>query len=232
MKGKRRLLAVAAAVLVAVGVSAAYGAWAASILVALVGIAAMAVAGARGAAESRDSLQEEMHPADWARLAPIRKHREAIRNLVETKRNEPAIAVVGAEALAEADRILAQAARMVSLRRDLIRAASGRTEAQHDLADLDREIAEAATEDERNSLRSALEARQREVAHYDQAEAAKDRVETGLRQAEAALAEMKARLTTAAASAGGHQEDELRETIGRLKSLGTSLDEAEAWLKG
>jgi phage shock protein A len=60
-----------------------------------------------------------------------------------------------------------------------------------------------------------------------------ERIELGLRQAEAALAEMRARLAAAPLEAQTDAPGEdLRETVGRLKALGTSLEEAEEWLKG
>lgn len=231
---KKAVAALALVLLGAAGALGFAGQWALAALGLVAAVAIVAFASMRGAqAALGDPILEDLHPSDQARLSPLRRHRNAIRDLVEAKRSEPAIAVVGAEALGEADHILVQAVKMLQLRRELLRSVAGRTEAGNDLADLDRSIAEAASEAEREALRSAQEARRLELAHYDRAEEAKERIETSLRQAEAALGELKARLTTAAAGSSDVGEtDDLRATVGRLKTLGTSLDEAEAWLKG
>jgi chromosome segregation ATPase len=159
--------------------------------------------------------------------------RNDIVALVESKKSDVSIAVVGAEAATEADHILSQAANMLQLRRELLKASSGKIEAEKELRSLEGELAAAGSDAERKALQSALEARQAELSHYADADSANERIVAGLRQAEAALSEMKARLTTAAANGADavEEEGELRETIGRLKSLGTSLDEAEAWLR-
>ncbi len=209
------------------------GQWPFAALCAVAAVAMVAIVSMKAAGTRREETGSDLHPSDYARLAPLRKHRNAIQELVEAKKNDTSIAIIGAEALAEADHILQQAAKLVQMRRELLRAAGGRTEAQSDLTNLDREIGQAQTEEERSALEAAKAARELEVSHYDRAEGTRERVESSLRQAEAAMAEMKARLTTAAAGADNPAEtDELRETVGRLKSLGTSFDEAEAWLKG
>ena len=59
-------------------------------------------------------------------------------------------------------------------------------------------------------------------------------VEGGLVQAQAALSEIKARLSVAAAEdqVGEGAGDELREALGRVRALSKGFEEAEAFLKG
>ena len=100
------------------------------------------------------------------------------------------------------------------------------------MQELRADISNAQSDEERETLQSALEARQTEFSHYRNAQEAVDRIDSHLRQAEAALSEIKARLGTAAAgTAENAPATELQETIGRLKSLGTSLEESEEWLR-
>lgn len=193
-----------------------------------VGLAAQSIVGNRRSIETgaRDDLTNEDH----ARLSPLRKLRKEIHAIVEAKRSDPTVAVVGSEAVQEADRIYDQCAQLLKVRRELNRAFGGRAAAERELQTLERDLASAATEVERSALASALEARKLEAAHYAHADNALERIEAGLRQAQAALSEMKARLATVSAGQLGSSND-LEETLGRLRTLGTSLDEAEAWLR-
>lgn len=176
--------------------------------------------------EDRHDLSNEDH----ARLSPLRRLRTEIRSIVEAKKGDPTVSVVGAEAAQEADRIYEQCVHLLKVRRELNRAFVGRSAATHETEKLERDLAAATSAEEQAALRSALEARRLEAAHYSTADQALERIDAGLRQAQAALSEMKARLATVSA-ADAETSTELEETLGRLRSLGTSLDEAEAWLK-
>jgi chromosome segregation ATPase len=220
-----------------------FGLVAAGAILGRVELALLGILGAIGAlaaismraAQERHAEQEleSVHPQDRALLAPLRKLRREIRAIVEAQKGNVAVAVIGAEAEAEADRIIRQSAELLRLRRELRKANTAASAAAREIDELKKEAGAAVSEAEAEALRSALAARELEQAHLARAGDALERIELGLRQAEAALAEMRARLAAAPLEAQTDAPGEdLRETVGRLKALGTSLEEAEEWLKG
>lgn len=194
-------------------------------------VAFLAIKG--GASERSNDVLEDLGNEERAQLAPLRKLRNEIAAIVEAKQADVSISVVGREALAEADRLLVQGAKLVQARRELKKVAGGKQKADREIAQLEADLGAAAAEGERAALASALEARKLEASHYGEADSVLERLDRGLRQAEATLSEIKARLATASAGAvGGEHTSELDETLARLRSLGSSFDEAEQWLKG
>lgn len=180
-----------------------------------------------------DGEMSDLTNEERSQLAPIRKLRNEIAETVQAKNSDVSVSVVGAEAIQEANRILDQCSKLIRLRKDLKKSLFSHVASSKELTALEADLAKATSEPERQALEQALEARKIESAHYGSAEQALQRIDASLRQAEAALSEMKARLATSALpSAEAESSDELEATIGRLKSLGTSLEEAEEWLKG
>lgn len=167
---------------------------------------------------------------DQAKLSPLRRLKREIAEIVQSKVGDPTISVVGSEALRESERIYDQCAQLLLMRRELNKAFVGRSAAGRELENLERDLAAATSEAERAALESALAARKLESEHYAKADSAVERIEAGLRQAQAALSEMKARLATVSAGETG-AATELEDTLSRLRTLGTSLDEAEEWLR-
>lgn len=109
---------------------------------------------------------------------------------------------------------------------------AGRTLAQREVEKLETWQTESGEEDA--AVKSALQARKLELEHYAAGEAAIATIDNGIRQAEAALSEMKARLEVGLSrqqAEWASTSDELRETIGRMKALGISYDEAEEIVK-
>lgn len=108
---------------------------------------------------------------------------------------------------------------------------AGRTLAEREVEKLQAWQAEG---NEEGAVDSALQARRLELEHYAAGEAAIAGIDSGVRQAEAALSEMKARLEVGLSRQQAEwsaTSDELRETIGRMKALGISYDEAEEFVK-
>jgi hypothetical protein len=211
--------------------AAAFGRFpiAALALVCAVGVAVIGAMKAAQAGRAEDEF-EDLPNEDRARLAPLRKLRREIRAIVEGRKDDVSIAVVGAEADAEAGHILTQCARMVQLRRELRKNLSG-SDSEQEIATLEQELSESQSDAERAALQAAISARRTEADHYRKASDALERIDASLRQAEASLSEMKARLATSLADADESPRTELLDTIGRMRALGTSLDEAEEWLK-
>lgn len=186
-----------------------------------------------GGAERSDDVLEDLGNEERAQLAPLRKLRNEIATIVQEKQADVSVAVVGKEALSEADRLLMQGAKLVQARRELRKVAGGKQRADREIAQLEADLGAATADGEKAALASALEARKLEASHYGDADKVLERLDRGLRLAEATLSEIKARLATASAgAASGEHTSELDETLARLRSLGSSFDEAEQWLKG
>ena len=177
---------------------------------------------------------EDLDPESYTLLRPLRKLEGEIAQLVEGNKDSATVSVLGKEALDESRRLLEQASKSLSIRADLKRSLRGEYDAQKQIDDLKAKAASAATPQEKESLEAAIEARNLEVSHYGTIRQTVAQIEGGLRQAEASLAEMKARLAVSASGEKVEQasEGDLRETIGRMKALSLSYDEAEQLLKG
>lgn len=203
------------------------------ILMAVAGIAGAFAASVRLRAgqEGADPL-EQARPEDRAALRKLQRMRDDIERIVRPPGGQPspALKVVGEEALHEADRILRQAAALLGAKRELKQIEQGRYEAEREAARLAERLA-AAGEAEREALALALEARRAQAARYAEVSARIESIAASLDQAELALGEIKARLATAATTGTPTEEDSLRETLGRVKALGQSLDEARAWME-
>jgi chromosome segregation ATPase len=217
---------------VAIG-SAIFGQTALSVLALVASLASVAFLSVRESRSLRDEgVMEDLSNEERAQLGPLRKLRNEIAQIVEAKNEDISIAVVGKEAIQEADHILEQCAKLVHLRKELRRGLFSQAESSKQIQSLQTELA-AASDDQKKTLEDALNARKLEESHYGDSAKSLEQIDAKLKQAEAALSEMRARLATASsATAGTEPASELEDTIGRLKSLGGSLDEAEDFLKG
>ncbi len=136
------------------------------------------------------------------------------------------------QALAESKRLLDQSVAALLLRDKLVRGGRGRYEANKSIGDLQIRLDSSTTEEEKASLKSALQARQQEVAHYDSLLPGISKIESSVKQAEAAMAEMRARMIASAPSGIAEQgSDPLREAVGRMQALSSSLSEAQEMLQ-
>jgi hypothetical protein len=166
-------------------------------------------------------------------LRPVQRLVGDIRKLVDENQESPTITVIGGEAIEESERLVAEVAKGLQIRDDLKKSLKSRYEAEKEIGDATMKL-EFAGEDERRSLQSAIETRKTELAHYDQIGGHLKRIEVGVNQAEAILAEIKAKLSLSvsqdqqALSPG----DDLRESLGRMRSLSESYEEAERFLQG
>lgn len=210
-------------------------------LPAALGLAAVLVvvaffAGLRSTRKLRDAdaETEALRPESRTLLRPIRRLHEEIAALVDGAAKGSSVSMLGQEIVSESKRILDQAGRSLSVRDELVRAGKERYTAEKEVAELEVKLSSAATVAEHEALEGALTARRIELNHYSQIETTVTQIDGSLRQAEAALSEMKARLlvnATGERAAAGSDAD-LRETIGRVKALSISVDEAEQMLKG
>jgi hypothetical protein len=175
---------------------------------------------------------EDLRPESRTLLRPVRKLAEDLRTLVDRHPEASSIRVLGKEAIEEADRIVAQTARNLEMRERLRASLAGRHEAERDVQALGRKAEESDSPQEKLSLLSALEARRFELEQYGKVEEGIRRIDSSIRQAEAALAELKARLGAASGAEAVQlrPEDDLRESLARVKSLSVSVEETETLL--
>jgi DNA repair exonuclease SbcCD ATPase subunit len=162
-------------------------------------------------------------------LRPLRQDREEIAKLIERHRDKPHIQAVGAEVLKDVDGLIAQAARLALKAKDLQKLSRGQTKAEAALDDLQSRMDKATTEVERAAYRDALEAKKGELNSYSSVQEAKGKVEASILQAHARISEIKSLLIASAVrtSVDDSESHDLREKVGRLQALRSSLDEAE-----
>jgi hypothetical protein len=181
-----------------------------------------------------DDPRDEMDPESRSLYAPIRRLTDEIEEIVARHSGSAIMTVVGGEASQEARRIRDQIGKALSARSDLRKAIREKNLAQLEAERLKEKAAAAASAEDKVTILSALEAKQLEMTHYAEVEKVISKIDSGTAQAQAALSEMKARLSVKSASErseGAAEESDLRENISRLKSLSVSYDEAEELLR-
>jgi hypothetical protein len=181
----------------------------------------------------QDGHASEVSPEDRLRLRPIERLHAELTEIVKQNLDLPSVKVIGEEAIAEAGSVLDHARKLVKLRSDLERTLHRRSDAEIEIGRL-REKARRSTQDaERRAYETAIEAHEKEIAHYASVERAITQIDGKLSEAQAALSELKARLAVGAAGARteGIDPEELSTMVGRLKSLTQSFDEAESTLQ-
>ena len=163
-------------------------------------------------------------------VRPLKKIYEEMERAAEGK-SESISPYIAQEALAESDHLLKQSIAALLLRDRLVRESRGQYDANKSIDDLQSRMSSATNDDEKTSLQSALDARQQEIGHYDQLKQGITKIESSVKQAEAAMAEMRARLVSSASQGVAAQgSDPLREAVGRMQSLSASLTEAQQML--
>ena len=139
---------------------------------------------------------------------------------------------LASEAMQEARQLLEKSASALALRDRFIKQSRGSYEAQKSTEDLQARLATAMSDEERASLKTAIDARQNELGHYQSLKDAAAKIETSVRQSTAIMAELRANMFSSASTAlAQDQADPLRESLGRMQSLTKSLTEAEGLLQ-
>lgn len=209
------------------------GVWIAVIVIALVAVGFVATL-QRGRKQRASDPREAMSPESRSLFNPIRKLVQEIDELANRSSLRPEMKVIAREALDEAHRISAQVAKALVARGEIKRAGVQRGASVEELAELELKVEQATTVAEREALTSALAAKRIELGYSANASDALGLIDASVRQAEAALSELRTRLNLALTSQALEtaQDESLRETIGRLKSLTVSVDETESFLKG
>jgi len=206
------------------------------IVAAIVGVlfvGALAWEGMKANKQRPEPHPSELSPESRTLLRPLRELRDAIQQVVDQNQDVAQIKVIGGEALIEADTILKHGLKLVQTRETLKKTLKSKSEATLEVAKLEEKAKNAETDQVRDSLNAAIEARNEEISHYAVAETALKNIDSRLQQAEAALAELKGRLATGAAQARTTEldEDDLTGMVDRLRTLSASFTEAESMIE-
>lgn len=203
------------------------------VLGVIAAIASVGFLAARNAQSQHPADLESLSAESRAKLRPVKRLSDDIEGILVANQESPTIQIIGGEAKAESERLVGQVAKSLQSRDEFQRLLRGRYDAEKEIASA-RSRLEFAGESEKASLNAAIEARTLELDHYAEIEKHLTQIDVGVNQAEAALAEMKARLSLSASGerAASGSGDDLRETISRLKNLSSSYDEADQLLKG
>jgi hypothetical protein len=190
------------------------------------GIAAM------GATQNRvDNSMDHLSPESRILVHPLKRIYNEMQEAARGK-SENISSYLAEEALAESKRLLDQSIAALLLRDKLIREGRGRYEANKSVEDLQTRMNSSTSDEEKASLQSALAARQQEISHYDSLLPGISKIESSVKQAEAAMAEMRARMISSSSTGLAEQgSDPLREAVGRMQALSSSLSEAQDMLQ-
>jgi hypothetical protein len=202
----------------------------------IVWVSILALGSLRKTAELRaEDVADMLDPESRTLFAPVRRLTAEIEEIVSRNRDSAAIRTVGGEAETEARRIRDQIAHALTIRGELKRALRGQSLAERETNELGDRLKAATSDEERAALENAVAARQLELQHYLTVQSTLVKIDGGVEQAKAALSEMRARLSVGASgerAAEAVDSDDLRDTIGRMKALSVSFDEAEELLRG
>jgi DNA repair ATPase RecN len=204
------------------------------LLIGVLGVAVIAYgAMRREGLPAADTAGDEFNPKYRVYMAPLRKLHAEIETLVEEHKDSTTIRVIGKEALEESAAVLEQAVKLVVSAEDLRHALQGKATAESDILDLQNQLQTAASDDERETLQHSIDARKLEVERYAALDQRLSEIHAGLRQAEAALAEVKSKLVLVASNPEQIEDgdQELRERLSRLHALSDSLGESDALLE-
>ncbi|MBX3120279.1 MAG: hypothetical protein KF784_14535 [Fimbriimonadaceae bacterium] len=163
-----------------------------------------------------------------ARIAPVKRIYEDISSIVAKNQTNAAVKVIGGETISEADLILNQCVKMLGHRDRILKSGAFDPNLADASSQLRSRAESAQSEEEKRSLESAAAAYEITSAQAGKAREALDRIDAGMKEAEAALELMKSRLNAAALGTDGPSsyDEDFRESIMRLRSLEGSLTEA------
>lgn len=203
--------------------------WISGLVVILIGVAFFFGMRRTPARQSVTSILDRVSNNNRVRIMVAKRIYDDIRTIVEHNASNPAIKVIGTETLQEADLILDQCVKMLGQRDAIVKSGLLDQRVEQTPEKLRAEAESAASDAEKASLESAASAYEMRSGQAEMAKKALDRIDAGIEEAEAALGLMKSKLNAAALGTEdqAHYDEEFRESIMRLRSLSTSLAEAQ-----
>lgn len=191
------------------------------------GLLAVALLAMRSTQEMSADVTDDLSPESRILIKPLRKLYQEMQDAAAGK-SASISPYLATEAMQEAKRLLDKSAGALALRDRLVKQSREAYPAQKNIEDLQASLAAATTDEERTSLQSAITARQQELAHYGEIKDGVAKIESSVRQAEAALAEMRAKMVSSGSAGLADQgSDSLRDAVGRMQALSTSLTEVQ-----
>jgi hypothetical protein len=202
-------------------------------LALLAGVASLGILSAREAQTQRPEHYHQLSPDGLTLLRPVKKLVADIEELIQANPDSQTVRILGTEAVAESQRLLSEVIKSLVARDKLKKSLIGRYAAEKDIEAAKKKL-ESADGTERESLTVAVQARTLEVAHYVEMDKQIRLIDISVNQAEAGLAEMKARLSLSASGekAALGEGEALREMIGRLQNLSASYEESARVIEG
>ncbi len=162
-------------------------------------------------------------------LQPIQRLHNEIAKLVADHAHNPTVGVIGQDALVESTELLRKASAFAALLHESRSAPNALATAERELESLKQQLAASRDDAQRESLTLAVQAREGEVEHYQKLIRRIDGAKQRLKDAEVALAAIKAQLAASVVggSADGLDTEDLGGMVGRLKSLSSSIEEVD-----
>ncbi len=162
-------------------------------------------------------------------LQPIQKLHNEISRLVADNKQNSTVSVIGQDALVESTELLRKASAFAALLHESRSAPNALATAERELEGLNKRLSDSSDESQKESLALAVQAREGEVEHYRKLIRTIDGAKQRLKDAEVALAAIKAQLAASVVggSADGLDEEDLGGMVGRLKSLSSSIEEVD-----
>ncbi len=197
------------------------------ILIAL-GIAFFATSGVLSRANNKGQVPLSADGLSVDSIALFKPIQRLGREIEEVVNSDGSLAAIRSMAQSEVRRIEEQVLKALNNRDHLRSSVRDQSTAESDLERLEKLLAGELSPSERSSYESSLAARKTELHHYDKARQAMSSIEDSVRQAQAALSELKAKLTAAKLEpATGAADNDLRETLGQLQSFSVTVDEVK-----
>ncbi|MBS1709992.1 MAG: hypothetical protein JSS65_14860 [Armatimonadetes bacterium] len=170
-------------------------------------------------------------PADVRhQTAKLRRLREDMERTIKGHRDIPEVQVVGKEALEASADLIRKITYLATQRESLRRAHQHASISETEEAQLELKLAQSTSIAERESIERTLANYRRAKDHLEDADNQLGDFQQQVLEAEATLSELHSRIATMTAMGARVSEDELRDTLGRLRSLNTTMDEVQATL--
>jgi hypothetical protein len=178
----------------------------------------------------RNSPREGLSPESRIRFSAIDKLSHRIASLMAQIPSGSSTSALFPEILAESNSVREEVLRLLQVRDRAMANLARRSADQVDLAELELRSVSAGSVEERQSLEAALAAKRAESASYSDLKLAVERIDGQVRESEAVLTELVARLSLAATQSEVGQSDGLRESLSRARSLSQTIEEVRQTL--
>lgn len=167
-------------------------------------------------------------------LRPLRQIHDSLEQVVRANQHVPEIKVIGEEALIESQAIMTHVVSLVQTRSGMKKTMRGKSEAQLAKTRLERDLSNATSDSERESLRAAILATEEQIQEYEKLQKAMDTIIARIKEAQATLSTLKAQMISGLATSQHEdlQNSEMDGMVQRLRDLNRSLDEAQSMSQG